>query len=131
MGLWFHSHQPPVCDERLSHIAFIMDGNGRWAKKRNLPRTAGHAKGAEVFQKLTEWCKELGIRYLTVYAFSTENWKRPKEEVDVIMKLVYKYVDEVVIKKIETDKKFSVKFQKCPLFIIGGFLYDQYSERFY
>ena len=59
------------------HIAVIMDGNGRWAKKRGLPRTAGHKVGAEVFRDIATYCKELGVEYLTVYAFSTENWKRP------------------------------------------------------
>jgi len=108
MGLWFHSHQPPVCDERLSHIAFIMDGNGRWAKKKGLPRTAGHAKGAEVFQKLTEWCKELGIRYLTVYAFSTENWKRPKEEVDGIMSLLADYLEKA--EQVARKENVSIRF---------------------
>ena len=62
------------------HIAIIMDGNGRWAKMRGLPRTAGHKVGAETFRRIAKHCKKLGIQYLTVYAFSTENWKRPKEE---------------------------------------------------
>ncbi len=60
------------------HIAVIMDGNGRWAKKRGLPRTVGHKAGAEVFRDIATYCKELGVEYLTVYAFSTENWKRPR-----------------------------------------------------
>ena len=63
------------------HVAVIMDGNGRWAQKRGLPRSAGHKAGAETFRKLGTYCKNLGIDYLTVYAFSTENWKRPKDEV--------------------------------------------------
>ena len=63
------------------HIAIIMDGNGRWAKKRGLPRTAGHKVGAEVFRDIATYCQELGLDYLTIYAFSTENWKRPKDEV--------------------------------------------------
>jgi predicted TIM-barrel fold metal-dependent hydrolase len=67
------------------HIAIIMDGNGRWAKNRGLPRTAGHVSGADTFRDIATYCKELGMDYLTVYAFSTENWKRPKEEVDAIM----------------------------------------------
>ena len=67
------------------HVAVIMDGNGRWAQKRGLPRSAGHKAGAETFRKLGTYCKNLGIDYLTVYAFSTENWKRPKDEVDGIM----------------------------------------------
>ena len=63
------------------HIGIIMDGNGRWAKKRGLPRTAGHAAGAAVFKTITRYCSRIGIQYLTVYAFSTENWKRPQQEV--------------------------------------------------
>ena len=96
MPFLFQSVQPPVCDERLSHIAFIMDGNGRWAKRKGLPRTAGHAKGAAVFKKMTRWCKEIGIRYMTVYAFSTENWKRPKHEVDAIMNLLDGFLNELM-----------------------------------
>ena len=75
------------------HIAFIMDGNGRWARRRALPRTAGHAQGARVFEEVTRACFERGIAYVTVYAFSTENWKRPKEEVDAIMSLLSDYLD--------------------------------------
>ena len=84
------------------HIAVIMDGNGRWAKKRGLPRTAGHAAGAETFRKVATYCKNIGVEYLTVYAFSTENWKRPKEEVDAIMALLEKYLGEA-IEKMERD----------------------------
>lgn len=76
------------------HIGIIMDGNGRWAKKRGLPRTAGHAAGAQVFRKITKHCEKRGVKYLTVYAFSTENWKRPKEEVDAIMDLLRQYLKE-------------------------------------
>ena len=78
------------------HIAIIMDGNGRWAKKRGMPRTAGHAAGAETFRRVATYCKNIGIEYLTVYAFSTENWKRPKEEVDAIMGLLEKYLIEAI-----------------------------------
>lgn len=78
------------------HIAIIMDGNGRWAKKRGLPRTAGHAAGAEVFRKIATYCKNIGIQYLTVYAFSTENWKRPPEEVEAIMGLLEKFLVEAI-----------------------------------
>lgn len=74
------------------HIAIIMDGNGRWAKRRGLPRTAGHSAGAAVFKTIARYCNKIGIKYLTVYAFSTENWKRPKEEVDGIMKLLKEYL---------------------------------------
>lgn len=79
-----------------AHVAIIMDGNGRWAKKRGLPRTAGHAAGAETFRKIATFSKELGLRYLTVYAFSTENWKRPQEEVGAIMGLLHKYLQEAI-----------------------------------
>ena len=78
------------------HIAIIMDGNGRWAKKRGLPRTAGHKVGAEVFRKIATYCKNLGVSYLTVYAFSTENWKRPAEEVDTLMALFKNYMLEAI-----------------------------------
>ena len=74
------------------HIGIILDGNGRWAKKRGLPRNAGHKKGAEVFENISRCCRDLGIKYLTVYAFSTENWKRPKEEVEGIMNLMRSYL---------------------------------------
>ena len=76
------------------HVGIIMDGNGRWAKKRGLPRQAGHAAGAQVFRKITKYCEKIGIQYLTVYAFSTENWSRPKEEVDAIMDLLRQYLKE-------------------------------------
>lgn len=76
------------------HIAIIMDGNGRWAKKRSLPRSAGHAAGAKTFKDIARYCNKIGLEYLTVYAFSTENWKRPKEEVDGIMKLLRDYLKD-------------------------------------
>ena len=78
------------------HIAIILDGNGRWAKKRGLPRNAGHLAGAENFRKIATYCQEIGIEYLTVYAFSTENWKRPEDEVGGIMKLLDKYLREAI-----------------------------------
>ena len=80
----------------LQHIAIIMDGNGRWAKKRGLPRTAGHAAGAEAFRRIAEYGKTLGVKYLTVYAFSTENWKRSAEEVNSIMRLLGNYLQEAL-----------------------------------
>ncbi len=76
----------------LKHIAIIMDGNGRWAKKRNLPRSAGHKKGAETLQEIVKGASEMGIKYMTVYAFSTENWKRDKEEVNYLMDLLRQYL---------------------------------------
>ena len=83
--------QPP------RHIAIIMDGNGRWAKKRGLPRTAGHAAGAEAFRRTANYCRTLGVEYLTVYAFSTENWKRSEEEVSGIMRLLGRYLEEALM----------------------------------
>ncbi len=85
------------------HIAIILDGNGRWAKNRGLPRTAGHAAGSENFRKIATYCKNIGVEYLTVYAFSTENWKRPQEEVKTIMKLLDRYLKEA-ISTMERDK---------------------------
>ena len=78
------------------HIAIIMDGNGRWAKNRGLPRTAGHAAGAESFRRIANYCRTLGVKYLTVYAFSTENWKRSEEEIGGIMRLLRKYLEEAL-----------------------------------
>ena len=78
------------------HIAIILDGNGRWAKKRGLPRTAGHAAGAETFRKIALYCRDIGVDYLTVYAFSTENWKRSDDEVGAIMRLLNKYLHEAI-----------------------------------
>lgn len=76
------------------HIAVIMDGNGRWAKKRGLPRKAGHKVGAETFRTIATYCKDIGVKYFTVYAFSTENWKRPQDEVDALMNLFRTYLKE-------------------------------------
>jgi len=99
MGLFQKKHETAgqVDMGRLPrHIAIIMDGNGRWAKKRGLPRTAGHKVGAEVFRDIATYCQELGIEYLTIYAFSTENWRRPKDEVDVLMSLLEQYLQEAI-----------------------------------
>ena len=81
-------------DDRLQHIAFIMDGNGRWATKRGMPREFGHTHGAATFKKIGRYCEKIGLKYMTVYAFSTENWKRPQREVDAIMKLFDEYIEE-------------------------------------
>ena len=89
------------------HVAIIMDGNGRWAKKRGLPRKAGHKVGAETFRTIATYCKEIGLEYLTVYAFSTENWKRSKEEVDGLMKLFRSYLKKCI--KISRDNKMKIK----------------------
>ena len=85
-------------------IAIIMDGNGRWAKQRNLPRKYGHREGAKTFRKIVEYCNQIGLQYLTVYAFSTENWKRPKDEVDSIMELLEQYIDEAFAHREENDE---------------------------
>ncbi len=77
-----------------THIAIIMDGNGRWAKERLLPRTVGHKAGVEAIRAVTKECSALGIKHLTLYAFSTENWKRPKLEVDALMNLLYTYLNK-------------------------------------
>ncbi len=79
-----------------NHIAIIMDGNGRWAKQRGLPRSAGHKAGAESFRKIANYCRSIGVKYLTVYAFSTENWKRSEEEVGAIMRLLGAYLKEAL-----------------------------------
>ena len=76
------------------HIAIIMDGNGRWAKKRSMPRSAGHVAGAKTFKDIARYCNKIGLEYLTVYAFSTENWKRPKDEVESIMNLLRDYLKD-------------------------------------
>ncbi len=89
------------------HIAIIMDGNGRWAKKRKLPRTAGHAAGASTFKAIARYGNKIGLEYMTVYAFSTENWKRPKEEVNNIMNILRDYLKEA---KNFKDENIKVKF---------------------
>ena len=98
MALFKKQNNVPKADmEHLPrHVAIIMDGNGRWAKRRGLPRTAGHAAGAETFRTVATYAKDIGLEYLTVYAFSTENWKRPQEEVDAIMSLLEKYLHEAI-----------------------------------
>ena len=85
------------------HVAIIMDGNGRWAKSRGLPRSAGHAAGAETFRRIATYCKDIGVEFLTVYAFSTENWSRPADEVRTIMELLEKYLIEAIA-KMERDR---------------------------
>ena len=92
----FEKKKPEVQLPPPRHIAIIMDGNGRWAKNRGLPRTAGHAAGAETFRRIANHCRALGVEYLTVYAFSTENWKRSEEEVSGIMKLLKNYLLEAM-----------------------------------
>lgn len=90
------------------HIAIILDGNGRWAKKRGLPRTAGHQEGAMNVREITKLCANIGIKALTVYAFSTENWKRPEEEVKFLMKLPIKFFDDFAPELIEHNIRLKV-----------------------
>ncbi len=97
MALFKRKTKPAAVERVLpEHIGIIMDGNGRWAKKRKLPRSAGHNAGGKVFRKISRYCSDIGIKYLTVYAFSTENWKRPKEEIDALMKLFKDYLEEAL-----------------------------------
>ncbi len=97
---WFRKKQASLTIDQLpaelmpKHIGFIMDGNGRWAKKRGMPRRMGHVSGAQVFRKIVKACEARGIQSATFYAFSTENWKRPQEEVDAIMNLLRDYLKE-------------------------------------
>ena len=95
-------------DEHLKSVAVIMDGNGRWAKKRLLPRTAGHKAGAANVEKMLMTFREMGVHHVTIYAFSTENWKRPREEVEALMELTFTYLQDVVMKKIEAGENFRV-----------------------
>lgn len=89
------------------HIAIIMDGNGRWAKEQGLQRTAGHKEGAATVRRITEHCAKIGIKYLTLYAFSTENWSRPKLEVEYLMRLLNEYLE----KELESYQKNNIRFQ--------------------
>lgn len=107
-------------DEQLKHIAFIMDGNGRWAQKKGLPREMGHKHGAQVFKDIVKYCRDIGIKAVTVYAFSTENWKRPEKEVSALIGLFNSYIDNfsrdmmyynVKMKFIGDMSAFSEKFQ--------------------
>ena len=101
----FGKKKAPISQDRPvpRHIAIVMDGNGRWATKRGLPRTAGHAAGSEVFRRIASYCRDIGVEHLTVYAFSTENWKRSEEEVSAIMGLLKKYLFEA-LEKMEQDR---------------------------
>lgn len=111
---WFRKEKraeaaPTVDFDRLPrHIAIIMDGNGRWAKRRGLPRTAGHAAGAETFRTIATYCRDIGLPYLTVYAFSTENWKRPPDEVGTILSLLRKYLLEATEKMIRENMRLRI-----------------------
>ena len=107
-----------------AHIGIIMDGNGRWAKKRKMVRSFGHKAGAKVFRKITKYCSNIGVKYLTVYAFSTENWKRPESEINFLMDLFEQYLNECIndfkdenikVNFIGDKTKFSEKLQKLIL----------------
>ena len=99
----------------LQHIAFIMDGNGRWAKNQGKPREFGHTEGAKAFERVVEYCGNIGVKYVTVYAFSTENWKRPKNEVEKIMSLLEKYLDKLMEKADKYDLKVCFIGDRSPL----------------
>ena len=106
--MFFKSKKTNIAELTLPrHIAIIMDGNGRWAKKRALPRSAGHSAGSKNFKDIARYCNKIGLEYLTVYAFSTENWKRPKEEVDNIMNILRDYLKDA---KNFKDENIKVKF---------------------
>ncbi|MBQ7793709.1 MAG: isoprenyl transferase [Clostridia bacterium] len=122
-AMFFKKKKPSAIDmENLpKHIGVIMDGNGRWAKKRGLPRSAGHKAGADSLKKIVTACNKMGIRYITVYAFSTENWSRPKEEVDYLMNLLLGYLrdaentlagENVVIRAIGSRAELSEEIQE-------------------
>lgn len=97
-----------------AHIAIIMDGNGRWAKRRGLPRNAGHKQGAKVFQNICDYCRKIGVKYVTAYAFSTENWKRPQNEVNAIMELLRSYLKEAS-KQTRKDARLLFLGDRTPL----------------
>lgn len=102
-------------DGRLSHIAFIMDGNGRWATSRHLPRPAGHVAGAKACERVFRYCKKIGIKTITIYAFSTENWSRPREEVEALMSLFSRYMDTLLTKYRELGTRYVILGDKSPL----------------
>lgn len=109
MGIFRPKQNTEVDFNRIpAHIAIIMDGNGRWAKKRGMPRTVGHSAGAETFRSIATFCKEIGVKYLTVYAFSTENWKRPQQEVDAIMNLLEKYLHEAIDDALKNQTRVAI-----------------------
>ena len=107
-----------------THIAIIMDGNGRWAQKRNLPRIAGHNEGVESVRDTVEACGQLGVKYLTLYAFSTENWKRPKEEVSMLMRLLMRALRD------ETDKLYNNNVRVHAIGDIGSLPQEVQNELF-
>jgi len=102
-------------DKVPAHIAIIMDGNGRWAKSRFMPRTYGHKVGVETIRKVVKECSRLGVKYLTLYAFSTENWKRPKDEVDELMKLLAKYMKDAMKLSVKNNMRVRIIGDKSGL----------------
>lgn len=104
MAFFKKKKETPINRVIPEHIAIIMDGNGRWAKNRSLPRTAGHAAGSKKFKEIARYCNKIGVKHLTVYAFSTENWRRPKEEVDAIMNIFRDYLRDSANFKSENIK---------------------------
>ena len=124
MAIFGKKKKADISTEELvlpKHVGIIMDGNGRWAKRRGLPRKAGHREGAQTFRTITRYCSEVGIKYLTVYAFSTENWKRPEDEVGALMKLFKSYLeealsdfkdDDIVVRFIGDKSGFSPELQE-------------------
>ena len=105
MGLFNSKKSNELPSVLPEHIAIIMDGNGRWAKKRGLPRTAGHKRGANNFRTIANYLNDIGVKYMTFYAFSTENWKRSKDEVDTIMELFKDYLSEALDRLNETNMR--------------------------
>lgn len=116
MGLFKRKKEvlPPDPDSVPQHVAFILDGNGRWAAKRSLPRSAGHKAGATVFEEITENCRDAGVKTVTAYAFSTENWKRSEEEVGYIFTLLENYLDDVIRDKYKKNIRLRVLGDRSP-----------------
>lgn len=117
--MFFFKKKPNITELDMSnipkHIGVIMDGNGRWAKRRGLPRSAGHKRGADILENICDCCNALGVRVLTVYAFSTENWSRPQKEIDALMDLLYDYLMQVEEKFRGTDMKLKISGDISPL----------------
>ena len=104
------NNNPHGNGKRVDSVAIIMDGNGRWATKRGLHRTDGHIAGAKAAAAVPRLFREYGVHHLTLYAFSTENWKRPKDEVEALMDLIYQYIDDAVIPALKKDEELCVRF---------------------
>lgn len=117
--MFFFKKKPNITELDMSnipkHIGVIMDGNGRWAKRRGLPRSAGHKRGADILENICDCCNALGVRVLTVYAFSTENWSRPQKEIDALMDLLYNYLMQVEEKFRGRDMKLKISGDISPL----------------